>query len=397
MSRIRQFLGLEPNILAMLIAILVVGLGEELWMRFIPKYLEFFNATPWVIASYGTLRDLFDALYQYPGGWLADRFGRKRSLLFFMLSAAVGYCLYLLSEGWLGILIGTMFVMGWSSLSSPAIFAVIGDHLPPTKRSIGFGVQSIIKRLPIIIAPGIGGWLILSQGLQQGLRLGFMLTILCSVLSMIVMIKLYREEFLVSPDKVQLVHLWGEMDPRLKRLLLSDCLARWAEGIPNVFIILFVMNIAHATAFEFGWLIAIQMTASIVFYIPMAKLADRFNRKPFILLTFAFFSLYPFMLVQSPALGWIIVAFVAGGLREIGEPARKALIVDLGRPSARGRGVGLYYLIRGLAVLPASLIGGLLWSYDARWPFYAAFAIGLIGLLLYAFIGPRDTKNLAVT
>ncbi len=379
----------------MLIAIMVVGLGEELWSRFIPKYLEFFNATPWVIAAYGTLRDILDALYQYPGGWLADRLGRRRSLLVFILSAIVGYGCYLISDGWWGILVGTIFVMAWTSLSSPAVFAIIGDNLPPNKRSVGFGVQAIIKRLPIIIAPTIGGFLILNLGLQQGMRLGFMLTILCAALSMLVIMRLYREDRTTSSDALQIRHLWRDMDPRLKRLLAADCLVRWAEGIPKVFIILYVMNIAHATAFQFGWLTTVQMVASIVFYIPIAKLSDEFNRKPFILLTFAFFALFPLILVQSFSLAWIVVAFIVGGLREIGEPARKALIVDLAKASARGRGVGLYYLIRGAAVLPASIVGGWLWSKDPTWPFYAAFGIGLVGMVLYMFIGTGDTKDLA--
>src|SRR3989304_2643368 len=55
--------------------ILILGMGEELWMRFVPKYLELLGAGAWGIAVYGTLKDLLDAVYQYPGGWLADRLG----------------------------------------------------------------------------------------------------------------------------------------------------------------------------------------------------------------------------------------------------------------------------------------------------------------------------------
>ncbi len=48
----------------------------------------------------------------------------------------------------------------------------------------------------------------------------------------------------------------------------------------------------------------------------------------------------------------------------------------------------MYYLIRGLVVFPASLVGGWLWASDARWPFYMAFLIGLMGLVAYAAWGP---------
>jgi hypothetical protein len=72
-----------------------------------------------------------------------------------------------------------------------------------------------------------------------------------------------------------------------------------------------------------------------------------------------------------------------GGLREIGEPARKALIVDLALPSLRARTVGLYYLIRSLAIAPAAFVGGLLWRLSPAAPFYTAAAIGLVGVVVF--------------
>src|SRR5947208_3107652 len=82
--------GLQRNILVMLAVILVVGLGEELWVRFLPQYLMALGAGAWAVAVYGTLKDLLDAVYQYPGGWFADRLGRRLSLVLFTLAAAGG-------------------------------------------------------------------------------------------------------------------------------------------------------------------------------------------------------------------------------------------------------------------------------------------------------------------
>jgi len=132
------------------------------------------------------------------------------------------------------------------------------------------------------------------------------------------------------------------------------------------------------------------MIAATLVYLPLAKMSDRMNRKPFVLLTFGFFALFPLALVLAAGPVWLAVAFVVAGLRETGEPARKALIVDLAAAGARGRAVGLYYLLRGLAVFPASLVGGWLWTMDRRLPFYAAFAVGVAGCLVHARWGPAD-------
>jgi len=71
-------------------------------------------------------------------------------------------------------------------------------------------------------------------------------------------------------------------------------------------------------------------------------------------------------------------------LREIGEPARKAMILDMVRPALRGRSVGLYYLIRSLAISPAAFIGGLLWNVSPAVPFVVAGIIGGMGTVVFA-------------
>src|SRR6476469_4866524 len=93
-QRVRDRLGLERNILVMLGIILLVGLGEEMWVRFLPQYLVVLGAGTGVIAAYGALHDLLDAVYQYPGGWLADHLGRRRALMLFTAVAAAGYGIY---------------------------------------------------------------------------------------------------------------------------------------------------------------------------------------------------------------------------------------------------------------------------------------------------------------
>ena len=74
---------------------------------------------------------------------------------------------------------------------------------------------------------------------------------------------------------------------------------------------------------------------------------------------------------------------MVGGLREIGEPARKALIVDLAEPHLRARSVGLYYLLRSLAITPAAFTGSLLWQIRPSLPFLAAGVVGLVGTVLF--------------
>lgn len=381
-ARLADYLGLERNVTIASAAVFLIGLGEELWKKFLPKYLETLGASAPIIGLFGTAETFFDAIYQYPGGWLADRFGRRRAFLVFLILASAGYLIYLFSSSWPLIFVGLAFAMAWQSMASPAIFALIGDALPPERRAMGFTLQSILKRVPIIVAPMIGGALIARAGISRGIHIGLVVT-LCLTAVTVLLIQLINIEVKVA-EVTNIRGVWQSFHTALKRLLISDIIIRGCEGLTGVLTILYVINVHGLSAARFGTLVAVQMTTSILVYIPAGKLADSMGRKPFVIITFLSFALFPLAVILAPNFGLLVVAFMIGGLREIGEPARKAMIVDFAQENLRARSVGLYYLVRSLSITPAAAIGGLLWSFNPRTPFVAAAALGLIGTIVFA-------------
>ena len=382
LNRIRDFLGLERNIAAASASVFLLGMGEELWKKFLPKYLESLGAGTAVIGFFGTVKDFFDAIYQYPGGWLADRFGRKRAFLVFIALAATGYLIYFLSPSWPFVFVGLAFAMGWTSMASPAIFAVIGDALPKNRRAIGFTFQSLIKRLPMAVAPLVGGSMIAALGIQRGIRAGLLITLVLAAITVLIVLTINLP---ITPgEPANIKYVWRSLHAALKRLLISDIIIRMCEGLPDVLIILYVTNVIGVSIPQYGVLVAVQLITSILVYLPAAKLADRFGRKPFVIATFVCFALFPITVILSSGFASLILAFVIGGLREIGEPSRKAMIVDFALPHLRARTVGLYYLIRSLSITPAAAIGGFLWRISPETPFICAGVIGIIGTMVFA-------------
>ena len=381
-ARLIDFLSLERNVTIASAGILLIGFGEELWTKFLPKYLEALGASTPVIGFFGTGQDFFDAVYQYPGGWLSDRFGRRKAFLIFLAIAFAGYVIYLISPSWPVVFLGLALSLAWHSMASPAIFAVIGDSLPRERRAMGFTLQSILKRIPIVIAPVIGGALIASRGVLAGVHLGLMITLVLVVVTALLVLRINIPLKPVAPTNIRGV--WRSFPSALKRLLISDVIIRMCEGMTGVFAILYVTNVQHFSVARYGTLVAIQMITSILVYIPAGKIADRVGRKPFVIATFLSFALFPLALMLAPNFLFLIGAFVIGGLREIGEPSRKAMIVDFARDDLRARSVGLYYLVRSISITPAAAIGGLLWKVTPRAPFLVATAIGIIGTMVFA-------------
>ena len=66
-AAVKDCFSLERNVSIASAAIFLLGFGEELWKKFIPKYLEALGASTTVIGLFGTASDFLDAVYQYPG------------------------------------------------------------------------------------------------------------------------------------------------------------------------------------------------------------------------------------------------------------------------------------------------------------------------------------------
>jgi MFS family permease len=382
-SRLAAWLALDRNTAAAAGAVSLMALGEQLWRRFLPKYLEVLGAPVIAIGVYGSTQDLLDGLYQYPGGWLSDRLGRRRALLGFVAMAAGGYALIAIAQSWPLVLLGMAGAMAWSSMASPSLFAVIGDALPPERRAVGFAVQSIVRRIPISIAPTMGGLLIAAYGVLNGVRIGLIAAIATAMIAFLV-IRTMGVAIPISPAGTNLRGVWGQLPTPLRRLLLSDICIRTCEGMVDVFLVLYALNVVGIAAPQFGLLVAVQMATSIAAYLPASRWADRLGRKPFVIATFLAFSTFPIAVGLARSFMGLVAAFVIGGLREIGEPARKALIVDLIGPAVRGRGVGLYYLIRSITIAPAAIIGGVLWGVSPWLTFGLAALVGFLGTAIFA-------------
>ncbi len=386
------FLGLKRDYAFLLGMVVLVGMGERIVERFITKYIETLGASIVIIGLYGGLQNLLGALWSLPGGILSDRLGTKRALLVFNLIALIGYMIVILIPLWPAVLVAAIFFLAWSALSFPSTMTMVSDLLPKSKRAMGVSMHSIIRRIPMGSGPVIGGVLIAHYGVVTGVRLAFGFAFLLGIIS------IFIQQRMVSPEKkpyepLHFFELFKRFSPSLKNLLVSDILIRFCEQIPYAFVVLWVMDILKKGALEFGWLTAIEMGTAMLLYIPVAYFSDKAERKPFVVITFCFFTIFPAILYFSRSTGMLIAAFFIRGLKEFGEPTRKALIVDLAVPEARARTMGTYYLIRDSIVSLAAFGGGLLWKISPTVNLWTAFGFGVIGTIFFAIFGRGTEKE----
>ena len=386
-----DFFGLKRNLVILLLATFVIGSGEELWMRFIPKYLQALGASVFVIGLFDALRTFLGAIYAYPGGVLVDRWGHRHAFVAFNIFSIIGYSLVLLIPHWGAVIAGMFLFLSWTCFSLPASFSLIGASLAANRHATGIAVQAVIKRIPIMIAPFLGGILIDRFGIVTGVRIGLGLSIALSLLTIPVQFRL-REDPTHTVDRPERWSLWRsarEFNAPMRRLLLSDILVRFCERIPFAWVVIYAMDNLGFSAKEFGVLTTVEMLATIACVIPAAHFADKYGREPFVIATFGFFTLFPLMLLFSSTFPMLLLAFTVRGLKEFGDSARKALIIGCSDPRRRGQTVGTYYLIRDLLVSGAALLGAALWKLGPQINFISATAVGAAGTIFYILTLPR--------
>ncbi|HWH91143.1 MAG TPA: MFS transporter, partial [Candidatus Binatia bacterium] len=279
-----------------------------------------------------------------------------------------------------------------------ATFSLVGAALEAHHHSMGVGVQSVIKRLPIMVAPILGGTLIDHFGIIPGVRIALIVSIFLSALTIFVQ-RQFREDSAESRVPVAAAERWSfwrslrQFNPPMRRLLLSDILIRFCERVPYAWIVIFAMDYIGMSAQQVGILTTIEMLAATLCIIPASHYADRYGREPFVIVTFIMFTLFPISLLMSRSFSALAIAFTIRGLKEFGDTSRKALIIGYSEPERRGQMIGAYYLVRDLVVSTGAILGAYLWKLGPALNFLGAAALGVAGTIFYIRTTRRSRQS----
>lgn len=402
-TRLQGWLGQRRSMTGLLGMVVLVGMGEHMAERFLPLYLQQLATASTAVMAIGLLAgmdDLLSALYSFPGGYLSDRLGTKRALLIFNGLSMAGYLCVILIRSWWAVLVGAALFISWSAISLPATMDLLARVVPKNRRTMGVSVLALVRRVPKMLGPVVGGACIAIWGVEEGVRAAFVLALGLALAASVL------QQVLIDDDpkerkaaEVSPLRVWREMPEGLRNLLWSDILIRFCERIPDAFVVIWATRyVLHPVSeLTFGWLSAVENLTAVLVYVPVAYMADRFGKKPFVLITFVFFTCFPLALLHSQSLGPLVAAFVLRGLKEFGEPTRKALIMDLAPEGRKAAMFGLYYLVRDVLVAFAAFGGALLWQVSPELNLQVAFGFGVLGTLWFAWRGRNsDTPAAAV-
>ncbi len=417
-SSLARLLALNRTVAVVLVSVLFFGLGEQLWEPFMPAFLRAQTkeaaqtagpgqavpvAVLATVAVYAFLRNFFEGFCYIGGGQLTGRLGDRGSLMLFGALTVAGYLLFLASPAPAVTIVAALLIMGWEPLAVPVTFTTVGATVDPSRRGLAFALQSIQKRLPKILGPAIAGFVLdaaaeargsATEGHEIGMRVLVAVALGLAVVSLAMQARWmpHRPAVTTTLSSRAIVR---RFDPVLRRLLLAEVFTRWCDWLVREFLFLYLYLVRGVPARYIGLLIAVQNVTALLTYLPVGRMTQTVGLRPFVGLTFVFFALFPLVLALVPGGGWLVLAYVVYGLREIGEPARKALITSKMPDEVRARGVGLYWGLRSFALCTAPLAGAAIWHHvGPRELLLTASALGFVGAAVYYLLCRGESEPL---
>ncbi len=399
-KRIRNFLALERNILALTISSAVGSFGTALWMNIFSLYVyEELHATELEVGLVYTIGGIASILLMIPVGYLADRIGKKKVVVTGCYLMAFAQLLFAFTTSWIEVL-PVLFLFNAAFCYRPVMSALIADSLTRKQRATGFAAFEILPGITTIFASGLGGFLAEPEvwGFQP-------LFVLAAALSLIMAV--IRHAFLREPESrsdtgstfespIRSLTYIRRSSRSLKALFIMNLYGSFfgAMAYPQ-FYTLYARELLQLSRTQIGLLFSITGAFRALLLVPGGKLADHYGRKRFLVLsTLAYPPLVIAFLFAPSATAVYAISAVDSVVEGLSQPSWQAIEADLMPRGKRGTLMGLFSAARSVASLPSPMIGGYLWqNYGPRSPFYVIASIAAIDLVLLLSIKETLTSK----
>lgn len=391
------------NIKVLLASYVLAGFASGMYYSFEPEYVLTLGATPLILGLMNSVGSLVKAAVIIPGAVVADKYGRRRIIVFFTFLSSSSLLFYALAPDWRVIFVGTV-IFSIYRVYLPALKAIEADSIPEERRGEGFSIINLAPGLAAGLSPPIAGYIIGRMGLVPGMRLNYLIAFLCVLGIAVVRYFWLKETLEIEPSDEgfwdasnagirSLAVVWREIPDGLWSLLVIKLLKASLMPFFGIYLSLYALTVIKIGAVDWGLVGSSYMLLGIFLGVPLGKLVDRIGRWRVMLLSFLFSV--PFLVFMRGADGFPLVLGLFM-VRNVGQllwyPAVGAAQADLIPVENRGRVMGLSALMmEGVTVISSTLFG-LIYALKPEYAFY--FAIGIEVLCVVLIIGQIMRKSI---
>ncbi len=395
-------------------AVFVSMLGFGLVMPLLPIYARDFGATGTQLGLLTASFAITRLITTFPGGWLADRAGRKKPIILGLLAYSIVMALYGFSQDANQLIL----LRGLQGMASgvvwPVISTMVVDMVLPRDRGKAMALYEMTHFLGMVVGPGLGG--ILAEVFT--IAVPFFVCGLMAFFSSILVVFTVQETFTkklknddtqsenVTVEPSSKASIYSNVTKIVKELtpytsiFIGLCVARFVLAFSNSL----MQPVLSVYAYEeiglseagVGMLFTVQAVVTLFVTLPMGTVADVAGRKPMIIIGKIIHALAALIVIFSGSLWPLLLVMTMRGLgRAISNPSITALFSGLVPVSKRGKAMGIFNIFQNAGLVVGATVGGFLYEFSSlESPFIACASVGLIGALVVLLIVSEPKEGL---
>jgi MFS family permease len=322
-------------------------------------------------------------------GWFIDKTGPKKIYLIGISMLAISYLTYALAHSWQITLLAMAAYWLGHSISMHGCATVCGNCLTNEDRATGMTIcETVAAGLLGMVGPMLGAWIVTASGgvNVEGIRPLFYFSLAIVIGSFFLVLTQLSGNRWVKRREQAASNLFHDIFQVLKggqykkRWLMITSITSLPLAMVFPFSQVFAHEVKGADQFALAAMVTGAALASIIFAIPLGRLADTIGRKKILFITMPLFWISNLLLIWSPNTVVLIIAGTLQGFHYIGGPIAAAAERELVSPEQMGRWLGIVRLFRMLINAILAFVSGLIW--DKLGPQYVFLAFLAIDVLI---------------
>jgi MFS family permease len=366
------------------------------------------GGTPFIIGFIEFVSFLTLASVQFPGGYLADKHGRRNLIVTFTFAIAFANLFCALAPSWHFILLG-LVLQNIFLIYQPALQAIIADSIPSEKRGVGFSTIMLVNNAAAVFSPVVAGFLYVQYGLVAGMRIAYLMIVVLYLIAAVVRIRLtetlkvHSGNFSLSgavreyPKAVKEgLSVWRKLPRSMFFLFLTNTVSSFVFAMCIPYQVVYATKILGIEKFNWALIMMWYSASMILLALPSGKLADKIGRKRPAVVSWMLLGLFPLLFLT----GGFYILFVAylffGASNALFAAAYQALEADLVPRELRGKEVGCSQFVTYVLMSIGGLVGGFFYeSVSPMLPFIFAFAVTIPCTVITLFLvhEPRQKET----
>ncbi|MBS1111992.1 MAG: major facilitator superfamily 1 [Nitrospirae bacterium] len=394
----KKILGLERNVFFTGLVSFFMDFSSEMIYPLVPIFLSsVLGVNKSVIGLIEGIAESTASLLKVFSGWLSDRMGKRKILMVAGYGiSALSRPIIALSTLWGHVLTFRFVDRFGKGIRGAPRDAIIAESTPYAELGRSFGFHRGMDTLGAVAGPAVA-FIILSL-FSGNYRLVFWLSMIPGIIAVLIILffikeKKSRNSELKKRETFALQDFCTNLDWRFKAFVAIATLFAIGNS-SDVFLILKATD----TGVKETQIPIIYLCFNLVYAltsIPAGILSDRIGRKRIILAGFILFGFIYWGFASASEQKHIWGLFLLYGLfMGLTEGIQKAFLATIIPAEFKATAYGIFNTFVGLAIFPASVIGGYLWDkFGPHATFYYGMSTAFISALIFLIVFGFDKLN----